>query len=90
MHSRRGTRKCFGECALTRSAYGEGEVGADATKIMYTTCKRCHEALCVGCLEKVATEVDKYAARALPHDVWHAISARAWRQPAGRWSLPRL
>ena len=80
--ARRGARKFDGECALTRSAYGDGDDSDGA--ILYTTCSNCREAICVACLEAVADECDKYASRVVPHDVWHALSARAWRQGAAR------
>ena len=73
-----GVRKKFGECLMTRRAFGE-----DVASTRYTTCAACHAKVCVDCWELISTKIEGIEngrRRVQPHDVWAAMKGRAYRQ----------
>jgi hypothetical protein len=67
-----GERREDGECNMTKQYYGEAVDGG-----AFTTCERCHAYMCVVCLEKIASTMEKveHGGRTiLTHEVWTALT----------------
>jgi len=93
-----GERREDGECNMTKQYYGEAVDGG-----AFTTCERCHAYMCVVCLEKIASTMEKveHGGRTiLTHEVWTALQSRCYVAGAvrvsgfralsnggGRWTL---
>jgi len=83
---------------MTKQYYGEAVDGG-----AFTTCERCHAYMCVVCLEKIASTMEKveHGGRTiLTHEVWTALQSRCYVAGAvrvsgfralsnggGRWTL---